>query len=301
MKQWRRGPNGRFIKPRGRAWGHRATYAAAGYAAYGFRRMKNWAKGSRSARPRMRGRMGNAVAFIGTRNIAKAAKAKISKKKSESYTLDFEMKTGGPGVSGGVFQRITTGIVGQDMNMGGFNVHPIIQANVGSTYGTRRVGLAVNQTFAKMHLCVSSAADQKSTCNRIVLLEVIDRGIDSPVTRRPPNSFQWQDFFESPTVTSFYATKRQNVESGRSMPKYKVLIDRSLVISEVTVKDDVLVNFNIPKHTITVDDTTANETAVAPSLRLGSTRYILFMVTDAATDAGRPLFTGEVRMRYQDP
>lgn len=293
-RTYKRNALGRFRRPR--PYVRRGAALAGAYLAYGARRLNKWYQGRR-AFPRTRGRMGNAVGFIGVRNIRASVKNSISKKKSEQYTIDFAA-TDGAAIHPGVFNRIVATTPGQDMSLAGYNRHPIIKALVGAAYGTRRVGLSINETFHKQHLCVSAPVDQLSTCNRIVLLEVIDRNTSS---RSAPNSYQWQDFFENPTVTSFYAMKRQASDTTRSMVKYKVIMDRSLVLNDLTTQNEKLVNFNIPKHTVTVAETTAAETDTSPTLQQGSKRYILFMVTDAATDAARPIFTGEVRCKFMDP
>ncbi len=273
----------------------------SGYVRRNRRRRRRSRAMVKFARPRRRGRMGNAVGFIGIRNIARGAKNSISRKKAEQYTLDGDFAVEAPALTG-FFSKITTlGLttIAQDMNLGGLNRHPLPGvALTSANYGKNRIGLAVNQTFFKVHLCVSAQENSTSTCNRIVLLEVIDRNSTS---RSAPNSYQWGDFFETATVTSFYNTKKNASDSFRSMTKYKVLLDRSLVLNDITMQNDKLINFNIPKHTITVADTVANETSVKPTLQQGSKRYILFLVSDAPTSTDRPEFTGEYRVKFQDP
>ena len=293
-RRYRRNARGRFVKPRGRAWGKRFAYAGAGYAAYGARRAYQYYKG-KAARPKARGRMGNAVAFFGMRNIAKRAPNKISKKKSEQYTIDINA-TDAPAVFPGLFGRVTPTLVAQDMSLAGFSRAPLRGLQTGA-YGTIREGWSWNETFHKWHLCVSAPDGQLSTCNRIVLLAIKDHHL---ANRLDPNTYQWQDFFQTGSVTSFYNSKENSADATRRMTPYKVILDRSMVLNDQTVQNDKLVNFNIPKTTYTVL-LTGQDADTSPQYEKFQTRYLLWMVTDAGTDDARPTFTGEIRMKYQDP
>ncbi len=252
-----------------------------------------------------RGNIGRGSSYFGNKSIARSAKATISKKKSETYTIDVDA-TIAPAVYLGSFHAVVAVTPAQDMSLAGFSRAPIIQnPAIGlDAYGTTRQGEAWNEVFHKWQICVRNAVDDvgapaPATCNRVIILEVIDQNKNM---RTAPNTYLWNDFLKTPDITSFWATKRDFQDTGRSMTRYRVIRDKTFIMSPVTGPSRMNMEFQAPKHTVTVADETQNYVK-NPHLRIGSKRYLLFLASDATgvNPNYAPVFTGNVRMKYQDP